>query len=116
MDFAASVLQSISGLTFSTFTLMHLGGHFLSPLSFKWADTAMFASRELYQSHAVELWMIGGALLVHVLSSATRYLLRKNKTSPIGVIHWHRYAGYATTMFLIPHVIGSRLSPLLCNT
>lgn len=114
MDSAASILQATSGLVFSSFSLIHLGGHFLSPFSFSLSDTALFATRELYQSPTVEPWLIGASLVIHVSASATRFILRKNKKSPSSFLNWHRMTGLITGIFLLPHMIGARLSPMFC--
>lgn len=113
MDYVASVLQAASGLAFSSFSLIHLGGHFLSPVSFSLSDTALFASRELYQTPSIEI-LILGSLAVHGSASATRFMLRKSKISPSTFLNWHRMTGLIAGIFLLPHLIGTRLSPLLC--
>jgi hypothetical protein len=113
MDYAASILQATSGLVFSSFSLIHLGGHFLSPISFTLSDTALFAFREFYQAPASEILLLG-SMIVHISASATRFVLRKQKTSPSSFLNWHRMTGLITGLFVLPHLIGTRLSPILC--
>ena len=113
MDYTASVLQATSGLIFSSFSLVHLGGHLLSPFSFSLSETALFASRELYQGPTLEPLLIL-TTIVHVSSSIFKYS-RRSKTSSVNAIKWNRYAGIMTGIFLLPHMIGTRLVPMICN-
>jgi predicted NAD/FAD-binding protein len=113
MDKAVSILQAASGLVFSSFTLIHLGGHFLSPINFTLSDTALFATREFYQAPATETLLLA-SLCIHMSASATRFILRKNKTSVSSFLNWHRMTGMITGIFILPHLIGTRLSPFLC--
>ena len=114
MDKAVSILDATSGLVFSSFSLMHLGGLFLSPISFTLSDTALFATREFYQAPATEALLLA-SLFIHMSASATRFLLRKNKTSVSSFLNWHRMTGMITGIFILPHLIGTRLSPYLCK-
>jgi hypothetical protein len=104
-------LQAGSGLLFSSFTLLHLGGHGLALVNFKLADSAMFAAREVYQSQWTEPLFIGAGL-IHMLCSSVKWFYRKPSNAS-NAISWHRYAGMVSMGFIVPHFIGARLLPLL---
>ncbi|KAJ3160678.1 hypothetical protein HDU86_000437 [Geranomyces michiganensis] len=79
LDRILSLVQQSSGLVFSSFTLLHLSGHLLAPLSFSLADSALFFSRVYYQNPIIEPLVIGGSLLVHIGSSFGRIFLRSRR-------------------------------------
>ena len=126
MDRLLAIGQAGSGLVFSTFTLLHLGGHALAPLSFKWANTALFASRELYQASWIEPWVVGASLLIHSGTSMARFWIRYQKESkmtkktpvqsPALESLWlHRMSGLLISSFVYIHILATRLVPLACN-
>ncbi|KAJ3169001.1 hypothetical protein HDU88_001328 [Geranomyces variabilis] len=76
LDRTLGLVQQTSGLVFSSFTLLHLSGHLLAPLSFSLADSALYFSRVYYQNPLIEPLVIGGSLVIHIGSSVARIFLR----------------------------------------
>ncbi|KAJ3020042.1 hypothetical protein HKX48_001400 [Thoreauomyces humboldtii] len=140
-DRALALVQQVSGLAFSSFTVLHLGGHLLSIVSFSWADSALFASRVFYQNPIVEPLVIGVSLLTHIGSSALRVAIRyrrqanlkaSRKTVPekaeqadagasvaypatsltVKELRYHRLTGYLLSVFIGGHVLATRITPL----
>ena len=110
-------IQAISGLLFSSFSLLHLGGHGFSIFSFKLADAALFASRELYQNPLIEP-LLFGSLGIHISASLYKYFTRKNTkmtvSSPsLNLLKWHRWFGLGTIGIVTAHIFSSRIAPLL---
>ena len=128
LDRALALVQASSGLVFSSFTLLHLGGHALAPLSYRLADTALYATREIYQAAWVEPWLVGVSLVAHSLSSSLRVGLRywrqskasssqKGSTAAVSspaleALSLHRYTGYIMSVGVYGHVLATRLMPL----
>jgi hypothetical protein len=115
-------VQAVSGLCFSLFSTLHVGGHFLANFSFPLANAALFGNRELFHNPYFELGIIGGSLIVHSISS---YLLVWNRkptmsasaTLPILRLQQqeksiHRYSGYVLSLLMFVHVSFTRLFPL----
>ena len=70
------LLQACSGLGFSVFSLLHVGGsqfiklgHFLSNFSIKLGNKALFTNRGLVQSRPFEVGIVVGCILVHATCS-----------------------------------------------
>ncbi|KAI8825895.1 uncharacterized protein EV422DRAFT_514602 [Fimicolochytrium jonesii] len=76
VDRTLARVQQVSGLAFSSFSALHLGGHLLASFSFSLADTALFASRVFYQNPVVEPLVVGASLVVHIGSSLARVVIR----------------------------------------
>jgi succinate dehydrogenase/fumarate reductase cytochrome b subunit len=115
------ILQAISGLTFASFSTVHLGGHLLSNFSFRWSDQALFANRELFRSPIVELGLIGSSLVIHVFTSAWLFFIRPTqRESSIAIvrqrqqeIQLHRYSGYILAGLMCTHITYTRILPFV---
>ncbi len=129
MDKMLSLLQASSGLAFSAFTLLHLGGHSLAPFGYRFAEQALYASREVYQAPWFEPWLIGLSLVLHAGTSGARYLIRqrrlasssaaqkegeKRESPALVALSLHRNAGHIVALIVFVHVFASRIAPLLC--
>jgi hypothetical protein len=127
MDRTLSILQASSGLIFSTFTLLHLGGHSLAPFGYRFAEQALYATREVFQAPWIEPWLIGLSLVVHSGASAGRFLIRRQRQasapskekstrqSPsLEALSLHRSAGLVAGSIVFVHIAGTRLAPLFC--
>ncbi|KAL2919975.1 hypothetical protein HK105_200041 [Polyrhizophydium stewartii] len=136
VDRVLSAVQAGSGLTFATFAVLHLTGHSLAGVRYEYASSALYAFREYYHIPAVEVVVVGGAMVVHAASSAARVALRtadsRGRPAPATPARaaagpgsretkaeqaarqraWHRLAGYTLGLFMVGHVTATRLVPL----
>ncbi|KAJ3046027.1 hypothetical protein HDV00_003776 [Rhizophlyctis rosea] len=132
LDHTLTTIQCVSGLAFSSFTLLHLSGHALATIRFSLAETALYASREFYQAPWIEPLLIGGSVGVHAIVSIIKVArrkarqakikaakaeddekrLQKTKSEAVKGLEYHRYSGYILTTFFLPHVYASRINPL----
>ncbi|RKO87430.1 hypothetical protein BDK51DRAFT_38363 [Blyttiomyces helicus] len=142
MDRSLQTIQAVSGLAFSTFSILHVGGHTLATFSFALADSALFGLREYSQNPFVEIGVIGGSLITHVMASAAIYWRRRakaralNQKSENGGVgqdaapptadagskvlsvaaserRLHRTTGLILGVFVFGHVYATRIAPLL---
>jgi succinate dehydrogenase/fumarate reductase cytochrome b subunit len=118
--YLVKLIQSLSGLTFASFSTLHLAGHLLTNFSFTLGNQALFANREIFQHPIVELGVIGGSLILHTLSSAYLFSRRSpQKESNIEVVRTkqleiklHRSSGYILAAAMFAHISATRLIPL----
>ena len=73
-------VQSISGMTFSTFLTLHLANQWTAPLGSLWYDEVMALLRKVYQNKFVEPVLIFGSIGVHMAASGILIYRRTNKT------------------------------------
>lgn len=115
--------QAVSGIMFGTFSTLHLGGHFLSNFSFRLADSALFATREVFRNPWVEYTFIGASLTLHIISSFVLAARRKTfklqfaGSSVLDLkrreISLHRVTGYILSFLILIHITATRLLPLM---
>ncbi|KAJ3280834.1 hypothetical protein HK104_000380 [Borealophlyctis nickersoniae] len=140
IDRTLATLQSISGLSIATFSILHLFGHSLANVSFNLSDSAMYAFREYYQTPGVELVVVGGAVVVHVASSVGRIVVRRvragemrklggvgkkeeaasaatvvpvTQSAAVKELGLHRKAGYVLAGLIGVHAYATRINPLI---
>jgi hypothetical protein len=116
MDSILRFTQATSGLLFSSFSLLHFGGHLFSNISLKLGQDALLLNRRLFHHPVYEIGIIGGSLLLHAGSSILLMMHRKsNQMYPRReIIHTqlHRYSGYGLMAMMVPHITAGRLLPL----
>ncbi|KAK9711519.1 hypothetical protein K7432_007779 [Basidiobolus ranarum] len=133
-------LQAGSGLVFSTFLAVHLGGHFATHWGVKYSNAAIALFRHYYRKYTViEFGLLGGSLIVHVVSGLlqiqdqqrrrSQALKRKNeKQTPvptkksqsivericnIKVLDIQRWVGRYLIVVTVIHTTATRLLPYL---
>ncbi|KAJ3270505.1 hypothetical protein HDV01_007761 [Terramyces sp. JEL0728] len=118
-DSTLKAIQAASGLSFSVFSSLHIGGHLLTNFSYHLGEIAVFANRTLFHNPVFELGVIGGSLIVHVTSSYWRGYIRKPTKShgklletKMKEINLHRTSGYLLSFFMIGHIGALRILPL----
>ncbi|KAJ3051909.1 hypothetical protein HK097_007077 [Rhizophlyctis rosea] len=139
-DHTLTTIQALTGLTFSTFSLIHLTGHSLATISFRLADSAIFANREYYQIPYWEPVLVGGVVIVHAAAGAVKAyrrrarkrvaaakrkgddegsgneenggVLKKTESETVKGLRYHRWSGYVLGLFYGGHVYATRINPI----
>jgi len=118
-------LGAVSGLSFGIFLIFHLISHYSLIVGFETAQDNLLKFRTFYQ-HPVAETLLFGSLVLHMISNTIIYLKRRKTDAAIHKKHEdhhlvepskelqaHRYAGYVIALFIVGHVFGARVAPLL---
>ena len=107
-------LQSISGLIFATFLILHLSNMTTALLGQNTYDQYMRLLRWYYQYPLIEIFVVGAASLVHIYASIKRGIQRRKKEKfrdqnnrPSLRLRLHRYSGYFILLAFFCHVIAA---------
>ena len=113
-------LQSISGLIFATFLILHLSNLAAALLGQNTYDQYMRLLRWYYQYPLIEIFIVGAASLVHIYASVKRGIQRRKKEKfrdqnnrPSLRLRLHRYSGYFILLAFFGHVIATRSPSLI---
>lgn len=119
-DSTLKTIQAVSGLSFSLFSSLHIGGHLLTNFSYHLGETAVFANRTIFHNPYFEIGVIGGSLAMHVTSGYLRGYMRKPAKvhgkmleTKLKELNIHRTSGYLLSLFMIGHIGATRIVPLL---
>ncbi|KAI8608636.1 hypothetical protein BC830DRAFT_1154452 [Chytriomyces sp. MP71] len=106
----ASIFQATTGLCVFGFSLVHVGGHALAPVSLGVSNAALFALREAVQNPVVE-----GALFAAISSHAALGLLKRRwwRSRPD---KWFTYSGLFLAAAIPFHLAATRLIPAAYST
>jgi succinate dehydrogenase/fumarate reductase cytochrome b subunit len=108
--------QSLSGVAFSLFLLLHLANQGVAALGADRYDQAQCALRRGYQSAPLELGLVLAPLLVHVTTAVMRLLDRRRRRVPTPVSRasrLHRLSGIVLLVFFAGHVAATRGASLI---
>jgi succinate dehydrogenase/fumarate reductase cytochrome b subunit len=112
-------IQALSGVTFSTFLLLHLVNQALATLGSARYDSVQGVLTKGYQFLPVELVVVTGSLLVH-MTAAVRGMWRRRGASPPAHLSWrvrlHRYSGRFLLVVVLGHFAATRGTGLLFGT
>ncbi|NNE17715.1 MAG: hypothetical protein HKN10_04470, partial [Myxococcales bacterium] len=110
-----SRIQSISGLLFSLFALVHLSNTALAVLGPDLYNGFQSSVRSVYQWPLLELALVA-TLVVHIGSGVLRMRGRRgSKAKPPLRLRLHRYAAYYLAIFVFGHMAATRLPALLAD-
>jgi succinate dehydrogenase/fumarate reductase cytochrome b subunit len=115
-------LQAVSGLVFAAFLILHLVSHMSLLGGWERGNATLLVVRKIYQSSLLEAVILGSVIL-HMISNVILYKMRqaaialgKKKEGaslePKELLA-HRYTGYILTLFVIGHVLATRVVPVL---
>lgn len=109
-------LQALSGLVFATFLLLHLVNVMVSALGPGLYDAFQLQVRPLYQSPVLEIPVLLGSLLVHVVTGILR-IRRRPRTRDFGRLprrtRWHRLSAYFLLVVIVGHIAATRLPSVI---
>ncbi|MBT8467896.1 MAG: hypothetical protein KJN97_04010 [Deltaproteobacteria bacterium] len=110
-----SRIQSISGLLFSLFALVHLSNTALAVLGPDLYNGFQSSVRSVYQWPLLELALVA-TLVVHIGSGVLRMRGRRgSKAKPPLRLRLHRYAAYYLAIFVFGHMAATRLPALVAD-
>lgn len=109
-------VQAASGALFALFLAVHLGNTMLAALGPATYDAAQGQLRAVYQVPAIEVALVVGPLVVHVVASVWRVLRRRRlgQPSPRAVrTRLQRYSAVVLLVFIVGHVVATRGASLI---
>lgn len=110
-----SRIQSISGLLFSLFAVVHLSNTALAALGPDLYDGFQGSVRGVYQWPLFELALLA-SLVVHIASGVMRMRGRRgSRAKPPLRLRLHRYAAYYLAIFVFGHIAATRLPAVLAD-
>lgn len=110
-----SRIQSISGLLFSLFAVVHLSNTALAALGPDLYDGFQGSVRGVYQWPLFELALLA-SLVVHIASGVMRMRGRRGSgAKPPLRLRLHRYAAYYLAVFVFGHIAATRLPAVLAD-
>jgi succinate dehydrogenase/fumarate reductase cytochrome b subunit len=107
--------QSLSGLIFAVFLLLHLANQMSAVLGASAYDRVQGELRRVYRSPFVELALVLSPLVVHMgLAVATMWRRgRRLQAAPTLPARLHRWSGRLLLLFVLGHVAATRLPAVL---
>ncbi len=99
-------VQAGSGLLFAIFVVAHLLGTLLAPFGAATYDGVQSTLRAVYQEPWVEISLLLGSFLVHIVSGAIR-ARRRPKRRP-GPSRWQRRSGWLLVLIVLGHTLATR--------
>ncbi len=99
-------VQAGSGLVFAIFVVAHLLNTLLAPLGAATYDGVQSTLRGVYQAPWVEIGLLLGSFLVHLLSGVLR-ARRRTRRRP-GAGRWQRRCGWLLVLVVIGHSLATR--------
>lgn len=109
-------LQALSGLVFATFVLLHLVNVMVSAFGPGLYDAYQLQLRPFYQHPALELGLLLGSLVVHVVTGITRVRRRPRSRDSSRLprrTRWHRASAYFLLVVIVGHITATRLPSLV---
>lgn len=107
-------VQVVSGLVFSAFAFLHLTNTMLGSLGPETYDGVQRTLQRGYQAPVLEVVLVVLPLLVHLVAGVIRVAKRLRAPAPVS---WrarlHRYTGRFLALFIVGHVIATRLPSLM---
>lgn len=109
-------LQALSGLVFAVFLLLHLVNVMVSAFGPGLYDALQLQIRPLYQNPALELGVLFGSVLIHMVTGIVR-IRRRPRTRDFGRLPWrtrlHRLSAYFLLAVIVGHIAATRLPSVI---
>ena len=100
-------IQALSGVAFAVFLSLHLANTAAAIISAGSYDAFQSVARSFYQQVMVEIVLVLGALILHILASLELARRRKRVRASVE-LRLHRYSGYFLVAVVFVHAMATR--------
>ncbi|TPX35332.1 hypothetical protein SmJEL517_g02246 [Synchytrium microbalum] len=119
IDRILATIQATTGLAFTSFAILHIGGHALVHFNFDLANKGFQFAQKYYRIPLVENVAVFGSLFLHAVASIARWWIRKpvvqsaNPPYAVKERNWHRTLGWVLLPLVTIHLFAARILPIL---